>query len=400
MPQTASRLQNNQRIAMTGRRFPDGLPINIQAENGWITKMESSYALEEPEDTQRWIVPGFFDLQVNGFAGKGFTEKNLDTEGVSQIARSVLETGVTHFLPTIITANLDEMCTQLSVIAQTIQHDPLVEFMCPGIHVEGPFLNPDDGPRGAHPRENAPPPNWEVFARLQTAAEGKISLLTLAPEQPGAIELIQQVSERGVLVSLGHHRSDPQSLDAAIQAGAKLCTHLGNGSDAMLPRLNNIIWQQLADDRLWASFIADGHHLPGPTLRCMLRAKSPQRSILITDAVAAAGMPPGQYQLGTTSVERTPTGKVVLPGTPFQAGSGADMPRLIDFAINQGDLSFAQAIELVSLQPARLMGTPLENWRCEINTPSELVELDWHPNQGGIKIRQVAAGQFTLRITD
>jgi N-acetylglucosamine-6-phosphate deacetylase len=396
-PVTA-KMQNNQQITMSGRRFPDGLPITLQVENGWISRMESSYSLEEPEDTQRWIVPGFFDLQVNGFAGKAFTDPDIDIDDVMAIAHALFNTGVTHFLPTVITADLQDMCHQLSVIARTMQHDPLVKFMCLGIHVEGPFLNPEDGPRGAHPREHVRPPNWEDFARLQEAAEGKIALLTVAPEQPDATELIRQVTERNVLVALGHHRADPAAMEKAIEAGAKLCTHLGNGSDAMLPRVDNIIWRQLAEDRLWASFIADGHHLPGPTLRSMLRAKTTGRSILITDAVAAAGMPPGQYQLGTTSVERTPNGKVVLPGTPYQAGSGADMPHVIDFAIRQGGLSLPEVVELVTLQPARLMNMPLAEWRCETNESVELVELDWHSH--GIDIRQVAAGQFSVHLSE
>lgn len=335
-------------------------------------------------------VPGFFDLQVNGFAGRDFLSPELTTVDVERIARAVLRTGTTRFLPTIITAGLDDMCRQLEAIARAMKESPLVAQMCPGIHVEGPFIHPEDGPRGAHPREHVRPPNPRDFDRLAEAAEGRIRLLTLAADQPGSAETIAHVAGRGVLVSIGHHRADQAAIDAAVAAGARMCTHLGNGLDATVHRLDNPIWRQLGDDRLWASFIADNQHLPGPTLRCMLRAKTVARSILVTDAMAAAGMPPGRYRLGSAEVERTPAGRVVLPGTPYLAGSAADMPTCITHAIVDGGVTLDEALTMASMNPARLL--------LGETTPSPAagtVELVWHADQRRLEIRSVTAGEFT-----
>jgi N-acetylglucosamine-6-phosphate deacetylase len=349
--------------------------------------------MEEPADGERWLVPGFFDLQLNGFAGGDFISPSVSRKDVRHVAEAVLRTGTTRFLPTIITADLEVMCRQLAVIAEAIERDPLVGVMCPGIHVEGPFINPDDGPRGAHPREHVRPPNVPDFERLHTAALGRIALLTLAADQPGSAELIRHASAKGIVTAIGHHRPDAAALDAAVAAGARLCTHLGNGSDATMPRLDNLIWRQLGDDRLWASFIADGHHLPARTLRCMLRAKTLDRSILITDAVAAAGMPPGRYRLGEAEIELTSEGRSVLPGTPYLAGSAAQMPDVIANAILDGGLTFPQAVAAASLHPARLLNAAAR-WSCEPGQPSNLVELDWYPRKGHIRIRQAVIDRF------
>jgi N-acetylglucosamine-6-phosphate deacetylase len=353
-------------------------------------------AAPEADTGERWIVPGFFDLQINGFAGRDFTDTDLTADDVQHIARAVFRTGVTRFLPTVVTADLDVMCRQLSAIASAIERDEVVRALCPGVHVEGPFIHPDDGPRGAHPREHVRPPSVADYDRLAAAAGGHIAMITLAPEQPGAVELIQHARAHGAVVGIGHHRAGPDAIEAAVQAGARICTHLGNGTDAELPRHDNYVWHQLGEDRLWASFIADGFHLPPRTLKCMLRAKTPERAVLVTDAVGAAGMPTGRYFLGDTEVELTESGRVVLPGTPYLAGSAADMPTAIANAVALGGVSFVDAVTMASLQPARLMFGDQPAWSCEPGEPANLVELDWHPGRGRIEIRQVVAGGLAV----
>ncbi len=381
-----------ERAVLTGFCYPDGRSRELRVADGRIAGVAPADPAPDSDEVQRWIVPGFFDMQVNGFAGRNFTDSRVTVEDVQHIARAVLGTGTTRFLPTIVTGGLDVMCRQLSVIAQAMRRDPLVGAMCPGIHVEGPFIRPEDGPRGAHPREHVRRASLADYDRLHEAASGRIAMLTLAPELPGALEVIRHARGQGVVVGVGHHRADAAALEAAIEAGARLSTHLGNGSDAELPRHDNYIWQQLGEDRLWASFIADGHHLPPATLRCMLRAKTPARSLLITDAVGAAGMPPGRYRLGDIEVERTPTGRVILPGTPFQAGSAADMPTVIGRAVLDGGVSFVEAVTMAAVQPATLMSHRVAPWSCEQGQPADLVELDWRPADGSIMIRQVVAG--------
>jgi N-acetylglucosamine-6-phosphate deacetylase len=362
--------------------------VRVGVESGRVVALEDVSPRSEGAGIERWILPGFFDIQVNGFAGRDFTSPGVSVEDVVHVAEAERETGVTRFLPTIITADLGVMCRQLSVIAEAMDQHERVRGMCPGMHVEGPFIHPEDGPRGAHPREYVRRPDIDEFERLWEASAGRILLLTLAPDGPGAIELIRHAVKRGVTVALGHHRADEATLEAAIQAGARLCTHLGNGCDATMPRHDNYVWYQLGEDRLWASLIADGHHLPPATLRCMLRAKTPDRTVLITDAVGAAGMPPGTYLLGVTEVERMESGKVVLPGTPYQAGSGADMPGVIARAVKDGRVPFIEAVRMATLQPAALL-YPDERWTCEPGAPANLVEVDWDTGAAELKVRQV-----------
>ncbi len=380
-------------MTFTGRRYPDAQYMAIHVENGRVTGDEPIQTLPEPPGVQRWIMPGFFDLQVNGFMGRAFIDAEVSVGDVTHMARAILATGTTHFLPTVVTAAIDTMEQQLNVIASAMHEDPLVKAMCPGVHVEGPFLSPEDGPRGAHPREHIHPPDLALFERLQRAAGGRIVLMTLAPEVKGAIDFIRVLAARGITVALGHHRADAESLHRAIDAGARMSTHLGNACDAMLPRHENVIWRQLGDDRLWASFIADGHHLPGEMLRCMLRAKSVTRSVLITDAMSGAGMPPGRTRFGSVDVEKLESGRVVLPGTPYLAGSAADMPTVIANAVRLGGVSLMEAVAMGSVRPAMLLSGWRKRWSAFGGDVADMVELDWHEGEQRIAIRQVVCGE-------
>jgi len=386
---------NHKLITLEGRLFPDGNLTRIEARDGRIASVTPVASLNEPAGSERWIVPGFFDLQVNGFAGRGFADPGVTIEDVGYITRALLPTGTTRLLPTLVTADLEALCRQLSVLAEAMERVPVVQAMCPGIHLEGPFINPEDGPRGAHCREYVRDPSIAEYERLQSAARGRIVMLTLAPERPGALELIRHVVGQGVVVALGHHRADPETLEQAVAAGARIGTHLGNGSDAVLPRLNNYIWNQLGDDRLWASFIADGHHLPPLTLRCMLRAKGLDRSVLVTDAIELAGMPPGRYQRRGVESELTKEGKVVLVGSPYLAGSVATMPLLVSHAVSDAGLTFVDALRLATLQPELLMRQHLAPWSCQPEQPANLAEVNWSRADAAISVRTAVIGRFT-----
>lgn len=387
------------RMTFTGRRFQDGQWMAVWVEDGKIVGDEPIQRVALDHSAQRWIVPGFVDLQVNGFAGRSFLEPDVTVENVEYVAQALLRTGTTRFLPTIVTADLDDMCRQLAVITSAIDTHPLVSKMCPGVHLEGPFINPDDGPRGAHPRHHVRKPSIEDFDRLYDAAAGRICMMTLAPEQPGATDLIRHAVNRGVIAALGHHRANRKAIAAAVEAGARMSTHLGNGTDATMDRHDNHIWHQLAEDRLWASFIADGHHLPPAVLQCMLRSKTPLRSVLITDAAAPAGMPPGRYRFGGIETELEPGGRIVLPGTPFLAGSAADMPTVVGRAVIDGGASFIEAVGMAAIRPRMLLPDWPGRWGCFAGDPADLVELDWYPDDGRIAIRQVTVGPFAVRTT-
>ena len=211
--------------------------------------------------------PGLFDLQVNGFGGVDFNAPDLTRDRVSGALERIRTTGVTRLLPTLITSSFGDFAAAARAIASIA--DPAIA----GIHMEGPYISPDDGPRGAHPKAHVRPASADDFERRQDAADGRIVLVTLAPEVPGALALIERLVSTGVRVAIGHSSATTRQIADAIAAGATLSTHLGNGCASVLPRHPNVIWEQLAADTLHASLIVDGHHLPPATVKAMVRAK-------------------------------------------------------------------------------------------------------------------------------
>jgi len=300
----------------------------------------------------RYTFPGFFDLQVNGFAGVDFNAPDLEPEQIDYALGHLRRTGVTRCLPTLITGPLDAFARNARLLARS--PDPAIA----GLHMEGPYVSPDDGPRGAHRADYIIRASADDFELRQESAEGRIVLVTLAPEAPGAIDLIEHLVARGVRVALGHTAATTDQLAAAIAAGATLATHLGNGCAQMLPRHPNAIWTLLAADGVTASFIVDGHHLPDVTVKTMIRAKTPSRSILVTDAMAAAGSPPGIYAIGEVRAELDHTGRVSLPGTPYLAGSALTMPQAIANTVRFTGLPLSEVIAMACAVPSRAMGIP------------------------------------------
>lgn len=326
--------------------------------------------------TKRTVeLPGFFDLQVNGFAGVDFGDPVLTSERLLQAVTALEKTGVTRFLPTLITSSLETFSACARTIAGT-SHPALA-----GIHMEGPYLSPEDGPRGAHPRAFVRDADVDDFRRRQEAAGGRIRLLTVAPESPGVLKVIEHAVGSGVRVAIGHTGATPAQIADAVKAGATLSTHLGNGCAQVLPRHPNVIWEQLADDRLVASFIVDGHHLPPATVKAMIRAKTPGRSILVTDAIAAAGMPPGRYTLGGQEVELSPTGRVAAPGAPNLAGSALRLDAAIGNTVRFTGLPLEEVVPMASTRPAEYVG---------LRTAGQVV-AEWDPAAFALRVVRVVA---------
>ncbi len=319
------------------------------------------------------VTEGFFDIQVNGFAGVDFNRPALTAEELRRAVRAMWSHGVTRFLPTVITAPAPAMEGTLLAIARAREQDPALTRAIPGIHLEGPFLAPADGPRGAHPLTAIQDPDWDLFRRLQDASRGLIRMVTLAPERPGAIELISRLQYAGILVGIGHTDATEADIDHAVEAGARISTHLGNGAHAMLPRHRNYIQMQLATDALMASIIVDGHHLPPYMVKNLIRAKSPERIILITDAMAAAAAPPGNYRLGIVLAEVGEDGYVRLPGTPYLAGSALTMDRAIENTARFAGLGLFEAIGFATAQPRQLF--PDRGGGLTPGQPADLVVL-------------------------
>jgi N-acetylglucosamine-6-phosphate deacetylase len=317
--------------------------------------------------------PGFVDIQVNGFAGVDFNSPATGPGQLEEVVPALRATGVTRFLPTLITGSFERFAACVRTINSV--NDPAIA----GIHMEGPYISPNDGPRGAHPRAHTIAASRDDFDRRQDAAAGRIVLVTLAPEVPGAIDLIQYLVARDVRVAIGHSEAPPNTIHDAIRAGATLSTHLGNGCAAILPRHPNLIWEQLAADELLASLIVDGHHLPASTVKSAIRAKSPQRTILTTDAMAAAGCPPGSYRISDVDVEVGADRRVSLKGTPYLAGSALSMHEAVANTVRFTGLSIEEVLPMASSIPARYAGIDLDG----------IVSADWDPDRYELAITDV-----------
>jgi N-acetylglucosamine-6-phosphate deacetylase len=317
-------------------------------------------------------LPGFVDLQVNGFAGVDFGAPATTPDELGRAITAIEQTGVTRFLPTLITSSLETFAACARTLVRT-GHPAIA-----GIHMEGPYISPEDGPRGAHPRRHVRGADVDDFRRRQDAAEGGIRLVTLAPEAPGALPLVEHLVAAGVRVAIGHTAATGAQIGDAVAAGATLSTHLGNGCAGTLPRHPNLLWEQLAEDRLLASFIVDGHHLPPATVRSMIRAKTPARTILVSDAIAAAGMPPGRYTLGGQQVELDATGRVAAPGAANLAGSALTLPVAIGNTVRFAGLPLEEVVRMAGTRPAEYLG---------IRTVGT-VTVDWDAKSFTLRVRR------------
>jgi N-acetylglucosamine-6-phosphate deacetylase len=344
-------------LLLRGQLPGENQVVDVIVHNGTVHTIQEANPRQTPDlgSAKAYIAPTLFDIQVNGVGGVSLQGGTVQADDVTRITAYLAARGVSRWVPTLTTASLEAMEHGCRVIAAAMQ-EPHIARAVPGIHLEGPWISPEDGPRGAHPRAHVRPPNVADLDRLYAAANGKLLYVTLAPEQPGAEALIRAIVGKGVLVSLGHHAADAQDIARAVDAGARLSTHLGNGAAAMVHRHHNPIWPQLADDRLHASFIADLHHLPAPALKSMLRAKTPAHSVLVSDCVDLAGMPPGHYELFGAAVEMRADGKVCLSGTDLLAGSSLMLLQGVVNAVRHAGLRMEEALACASTIPAALLG--------------------------------------------
>ncbi len=265
--------------------------------------------------------PRLFDFQVNGFAGVDFQADELTQRDMEQAALALRRHGVAAILVTLITDEIDAHCRRLANLEKLCAASPLISEVVAGYHIEGPWLSPEPGYRGAHPADPMHAPSLGEFERMQAAANGRIRLITLAPEWPGSAECIAAMTRAGVHISLGHTNASEVQIDEAIRAGARFVTHLGNGTPLQLHRHDNVVQRLLARDELIACLIPDGVHLPPFVLRNFFRAKPRGKVLFTTDAMAGAGAPPGTYRIGRLEIEVGPDGIARQPGGQGFAGS-------------------------------------------------------------------------------
>jgi N-acetylglucosamine-6-phosphate deacetylase len=372
-------------------RLVGGDVVEIVVRDGTIDAIEAAAG-----DSDVFVGAGLVDLQVNGFFGLDLNHAPLSPDRVIALTRKLFEHGVTTYLPTLITASPEAILQGLEAIASARELDPVVAHAIVGIHVEGPFISPRDGARGAHPVEHVRAPDLDEVKRWQAAAGGLVRIVTLSPHSDEAIALIAALVAMGIDVSLGHTDASPAQIHAAAAAGAQLSTHLGNGAPALLPRHPNFIWAQLADDLLTACFIADGHHLPADTLKAMLRAKGLARSILVSDVAAAGGLEPGVYEQPIGGrVELSADGRLSVAGTPYLAGAALTLDDCLARAVAATGLTVAELYPLATNQPGRFAD---ERGRLEVGQPADLVTFHWQTGDDRLDVLStMVAGEWVWR---
>lgn len=299
----------------------------------------------------------YFDLQVNGYGGVDFNKDDLTPDELQRACEMLARDGVEGILATIITEQVDRMASRLAGLARLREELPIARKVIQGIHIEGPFLNAEDGYRGAHPQDAIIPADLDTVKRLLDSAQGLVRLVTLAPECDPDMLATRYLAGAGVRVSAGHCNPSLDQLEAAIDAGVTLFTHLGNGCPMLLPRHENIVQHALSlSDRLWLCFIVDGAHIPFVALRNYLRAAGMDRCIAVTDAIAPAGLGPGRYTLsrwdlviGEDMVARAPDGSHLV-------GSAGTMAQAERNLIEHCGVSAADAAAMTSSRPRLALG--------------------------------------------
>ena len=335
--------------------YATGQPVRVHWKNGKILFIEPS-ARKPPQKT--WVAPGLVDLQINGYAGIDFQQDNVALDDLHRAVRGLAEAGCTRFLLTLITDHWDKMLARLEHYRKLRAHSPVLQSAIAGWHIEGPFLSDKPGFAGAHDASVMRDPFPEHIHQLRKFAGNDVVLLTLAPERLEAIAAIALATSLGIKVSLGHTNAQHKRLLQAIKAGAVGFTHLGNGCPCELDRHDNILWRVFETKGLKISLIPDAFHVSPPLFRLIHRVLGGDSIYYTTDAMAAAGAPPGRYTIGRMEVDVAEDGVVRQPGSPLFAGSSLEPVRGAFRAAEMLDCRWQETWPRFSDVPAQLMGLP------------------------------------------
>lgn len=345
-------------MQIQARRYDNLEPVRINIDGERIAAVTPAWP-DGAASALPFVAPGLFDLQINGYGGAWFSDEELTPAKVVAAIEPYFQFGVTRLFPTLITNSFEGLAGGLAAIRTACEQQSWLEKVVAGCHVEGPYLSGEDGPRGAHPKQHIRDPDWDEFQRLQDAAGGRIKLFTIAPEKAGAAEFIRRAVASRVTISIGHTAANGDQIRAAVDAGATLSTHLGNGAHAVLPRHPNYIWEQLGEPRLAACIISDGHHLPSSVVSSIVRAKTPRRTVITCDASGWAGCASGVYENKLGKVEVLDDGRIVPAGQrTLLAGSGSGTDVCVTNAVRFAGVSLRDAIDMAGLVPSRLVGLP------------------------------------------
>ncbi len=342
-------------FSIEGISFETERPVRIDIRGGFISDIEDLDSIpDELADTI--IAPGLIDNQVNGYAGVDFSGGELTSSGVAMAAKALLGEGVTTFLPTLITSGHLELIRNFGILRKALLEDELLRLSVPGFHLEGPYISALEGYRGCHPAEHTRQPDWNEFLKYQDASGGKIIQVTIAPELEGALEFIRKCTDAGIITSIGHTNATAMEIRLAVEAGASLSTHLGNGCANLIHRHNNPIWPQLASDKLIPTIIADGHHLLPEEIMVFCKVKGVENIILTSDVVYLSGMKPGKYNFLGSDVTLTKDGMLLNEELNCLAGASFPLKTGVENMMAYTGCSLAVAVKMASSNVAGVYG--------------------------------------------
>lgn len=380
-------------FTLKARSYENGEPLRITIKEDRIRSVEPAWP---SSDLAEWpfVAPALFDMQINGHGGVWFSDDQLTSGDVLRALKPYYKHGVTRLCPTLITNSFDGLAAGFAAIRVACESDPAANRMVCGCHLEGPYISPEDGPRGAHPLEHVRAADWVEFQKLQEISGNRIKLVTIAPEVDGALEFIREAVAAGVVISIGHTAATPEQIRAAVDAGAELSTHLGNGSHAMIHRHRNYIFEQLSDPRLVASLIVDGHHLPASLVRTFIKVKSTRRTIMTCDAAGWAGCPPGVYENKIGRSELLDNGKLVVAGQrELLAGSAQETDTCVAKVIKFAGVPLKEAVDMASKNPSKLLG--YEVVRLRRGSLADLMLFQLRPDEDRLEIEAtIASGEL------
>ena len=331
--------------------YETGKPVRIEIKDGLIVSITETQL--SPERRNQYVAPGLIDNQVNGYSGIDFSDAGLTPGKMKTAVRSIRKDGVTSFLPTIITNSHESLLKNFRNLADALKESEIRESV-PGFHLEGPYISPVEGFYGCHPAEFIRKPSWEEFCEYQEAAGGNIIQVTLGPEVDGAMEFISMCMRNKIIVAIGHTDASAEQINLAVDNGARLSTHLGNGCANLIDRHRNPLWPQLANELLTPSIIADGHHLLPEEIKVFYKVKGPLNMVITSDVNHLIGMPPGRYMYFGSEVVYTEDGLVKNPVLNCLAGASMPLKKGVETMMNVTGCPLGEAINMATGNVARI----------------------------------------------
>lgn len=375
-------------LRIEGLHYLTEKPVSIYVMGGTIVEIRE---ISDPHGkfNNIYLAPGLIDNQINGYANIDFSGDDLSVGGIISATKAILMEGVTTFIPTLITNSHQNLLRNFHILDEAYRSNDLVKSCISGFHLEGPYISPAEGFRGCHSPEHVRKPSWEEFREYHEASGGRIIQVTVAPEAEGAQEFIKRCSAEGIIVAIGHSNANSEQINEAVENGARLSTHLGNGCANMIHRHNNPIWAQLDNDKLTASIIADGNHLLPEEIRVFLRAKGHDKIILTSDVIYLAGMKPGNYTFSGMNVILKEDGSLLNASQNVLAGASVPLRKGVENIMKFAGLHLGDAVRLASENVADIYNLT-DRGRLEAGKSADIIVLERKGEL--INIREVYKG--------